>query len=710
MEPEEREEHLLRSVALRNARSILQARQRAEEDLVRTKEALERKTGELARSLAMLRATLESTTDAILVTDVDGRITDFNEKYTALWRLPGDVLEARDHRQVVAAIAGSVADPRAFRARVEEIYAEEPPETLDLLELADGRSIERHSRIQFLDQRVVGRVWSFRDVTERRRDEEARGRLAAIVESSDDAIVSKTLEGIIVTWNEGARRIFGYAAEEVVGKPVTILLPPDRLDEEKGIMERIFRGERVEQYETVRRRKDGTLFDVAITISPVKDSSGRTIGASKIARDITQRKRTEEALRGLAQEREGLLEVERTARREAERVSIVKDEFLANVSHELRTPLNAILGWSHLIISGQLGGTDLRQGLETIARNARTQAQLIEDLLDMSRIISGKLRLDLQLTDLARVVHGALDSVRPSAEARGVRLRPNVEAEAGPVTGDPTRLQQVVWNLLTNAVKFTPRGGTVDVLLKRVSSHLEITVQDSGQGIPADFLPYIFERFRQGDASSTRRQGGLGLGLSIVKHLVELHGGSVEARSPGEGQGATFVVRLPLAPVREDELGGAATGHPPGYEDVDLAGVQVLVVDDEADAREILRRMLARCHADVITAPGAAEGLRLVRLRKPDVLVSDIGMPEMDGHAFIREVRRLPAEEGGRTPAVALTAFARSEDRTRAILAGYQIHVAKPIEPQELVATVASLAGRMAGGGGVREKEPGPPA
>ena len=463
------------------------------------------------------------------------------------------------------------------------------------------------------------------------------------------------------------------------------------MDEEPEILARLRRGERIEHYETVRMRKDGSLLDVALSVSPVKDGNGKIIGASKIARDITERKRA-------AEEREELLDAERAARTEAERASLTKDEFLATLSHELRTPLSAILGWSQFLASGPMEDEEVKQGLETIERNARIQTQLIEDLLDMNRIVSGKVRLDVQRMDLASVVEAAVNSIQPAAEAKGIRLRKIIDPLAGPVAGDPSRLQQVVWNLLSNAVKFTPKGGKVEVLVERVNSHLEITVNDSGLGIKPEFLPHVFERFRQADASTTRQYGGLGLGLSIVKQLVELHGGSVRAKSAGEGFGATFIVSLPLAAVHGDEKREHPTSrNRPALEceDINLDELRVLVVDDEPDARELIKRVLLQCNAKVTTAPSAAEGLKILQAEKPDVLVSDIGMPGKDGYQFIREVRKLSASAGGRTPAIALTAFARSEDRTRAMLAGYQVHISKPIEPQELIATVGSLAGQI---------------
>jgi signal transduction histidine kinase/CheY-like chemotaxis protein len=431
---------------------------------------------------------------------------------------------------------------------------------------------------------------------------------------------------------------------------------------------------------------DGTHRWLAGQSQFVYDEDGQPLRMIGVNVDIAERRR-------IAEERERLLETERQARAEAERVNRLKDEFLATLSHELRTPLNAILGWAQILQRKERREQVLEQGLTVIERNARLQTRLIEDLLDMSRIISGKVRLDVQGVDLAAVAETAVGAVQPSADAKGIRLEKVIDPSAGPVSGDPGRLQQVLWNLLSNAIKFTPRGGRVQIVLRRVGSHLEVSVCDTGIGIPRDFLPHVFERFRQADASSTRMHGGLGLGLSIVKQLVELHGGSVRAESEGEGQGATLTVALPLALVKHDLRQEAPMAD---LELPSLTGIAVLVVDDEPDARDLLLRTLADSEADVVTASSAAEGVEAVRRQRPDVLLSDIGMPEADGYEFIRQVRAL-GEEYRRIPAVALTAFARSEDRRRSMLAGFQMHLSKPVEPAELVAVVASLAGRTAG-------------
>jgi PAS domain S-box-containing protein len=432
-----------------------------------------------------------------------------------------------------------------------------------------------------------------------------------------------------------------------------------------------------------------------VRADPATDASGNVVRWYGSCTDITDRKRAEE-------ERQVLLETERAARGEAERASRMKDEFLATLSHELRTPLNAILGWSTILANGTPTPEDLRDGLDTIQRNARAQTQIIEDLLDMSRIISGKVRLEVQRTDLAPILQAAVDTVKPAAEAKGVRLRSVLDPHAGPVSGDPNRLQQVFWNLLTNAVKFTPKGGQVQVLLERVNSHLEITVVDTGEGIRAEFLPHVFDRFRQADASTTRRHGGLGLGLAIVKQLVELHGGTVRVKSPGPGKGATFTVAMPLTVIHPElEADPRERRHPDAVgasnqtdDCVKLTGVKVLVVDDEPDARALVKRLLSDCEAEVRVAGSANEAIAAFKAQTPDVLISDIGMPGEDGYSLIRRVRALSSKAGGNVPAIALTAYARTDDRIRAIRSGFQTHVVKPVDPMELITVVASLAGR----------------
>jgi PAS domain S-box-containing protein len=423
-------------------------------------------------------------------------------------------------------------------------------------------------------------------------------------------------------------------------------------------------------------------------------------GLSVFFHDINERKHYEA-------ERTELLSREQQARAEAEVANRTKDEFLATLSHELRTPLNAILGWSRLITNSRIDEEERARGIETIQRNAQLQLQLIEDILDVSRIITGKYRLEVRATEVADVIESAVESVLPAAQARDIRLQRVLDSGHCLVSGDPARLQQVVWNLLTNAIKFTPKGGRVQIRLERVNSHVEIIVSDTGAGISADVLPHVFERFHQADSTSTRSHGGLGLGLAIVRHIVELHGGTAAATSLGLGQGTTFTIALPLMATRSDEL--ASTGkdervHPTAREDggpslvfdcpEELKGLQILVVDDDEDARRLIKTVLEQCGAVVVTAAGAKEGLEKLQRVRPNVLISDLGMPEEDGYSLIQQVRALSPENGGQTPAAALTAYARVEDRMRVLRSGFQIHLPKPIEPAELVAVVANLADR----------------
>jgi PAS domain S-box-containing protein len=372
--------------------------------------------------------------------------------------------------------------------------------------------------------------------------DELRSRLAAIVDSSDDAIVSKSLDGVILSWNRGAERIFGWTAAEAVGRHITFIIPTDRHDEETEVLARIRRGEMIDHYETVRVTRDGRMVDISLTVSPLRDGTGRIVGASKIARDISERRRIED-------ERQRLLVSEQQAREDAEASSRTKDQLLAIVSHELRTPLNSILGWARLIESGVLDETTRARGLEVIIRSASTQAQLVEDLLDLSRIVTGRMRLTLEECDLTTLVSDALDTVRPAADAKGLELVATLPPGPGPILGAPDRLRQVVWNLAMNAIKFTPQGGRIEVSIGRSDDSAVLVVADTGVGIDPRVLPHVFEQFRQEDSSSTRAHGGLGLGLALVKHLVELHGGQVCAQSPGKGRGATFTVTIPLAPA-----------------------------------------------------------------------------------------------------------------------------------------------------------------
>jgi PAS domain S-box-containing protein len=501
----------------------------------------------------------------------------------------------------------------------------------------------------------------------------------AIVDSSDDAIISKNLQSIVMSWNKSAERIFGYSAEEMVGQSIAKLFPPDRLEEEAQILARIQQGERVDHFETQRQGKDGKPIDVSLTISPIRNADGVIVGASKIARDVTEQKK---AQRRLSEALEALKNADR-----------MKGEFLATLSHELRTPLNAILGWVQ-ILREEGSVENFIHAVPIIERNVRIQSQLIEDLLDMSRIEMGKISLDIRQVDLPTVVGAAIETVRPAAKAKDIRLTSSFASMTGIVMGDKDRLQQIVWNLLNNAIKFTPKEGRVHAMIKRVNSHVEICVTDSGRGISEEFLGQVFDRFRQAEGGTTRRSGGLGLGLSIVKHLTELHGGNVRVTSDGLDQGATFIINLPLQAVRpepeeliDDERRASLDM---AAKKSDLTGIRVLIVDDEDDSIEIVGRILERKGAEVRTARSMVQALGEFVRFSPQVLITDIGMPEHDGYELLARLRELP---GGRSvPAVALTAMARNEDRIRALRAGFHLHIVKPVDFTELVAVVQNLA------------------
>ncbi|MGH7393278.1 MAG: PAS domain S-box protein, partial [Candidatus Rokuibacteriota bacterium] len=536
---------------------------------------------------------------------------------------------------------------------------------LAIEDVTERTGMERE-RATLLDREVAARA-------EAEAGQEAMRQLGAIVEGSEDAIVSKTLDGVIRSWNRGAERMFGYSADEAVGRPITVIVPPERLDEEVDLLTRVRRGEGV-HIETMRVRKDGVRLDISLTVSPIRDAAGRVVGASKIARDVTERKQIE-------RERAGLLAREQAVREEAEAATSAKDRFLAILSHELRTPLTAMLGWLRMLRTQKLDQAAAARALEVIERNAVLQVRLIEDLLDVSRIVAGSLRLEPRAVMVAQVVRASLAAMQPAADAKGVTLESALDDQAGPVRGDPARLQQIAWNLVSNAIKFTPSGGRVDVRLTRRDSAVELSVSDTGRGIAAEQLPQIFHRFGVAHTSS-QSQGGMGLGLAIVRHLVELHGGGVQAASAGPGQGATFTVTLPLTddrPAGGAEAGalavrGLASGRLPA-----LDGVRVLVVDDEADTRELLRAILAQCGAQVTVAATARAVLEALDRAPFDVLVSDVVMPGEDGYDLIRKIRARGAERGGQLPALAVTAYARIEDRAAAIAAGYQQHAAKPI-------------------------------
>jgi hypothetical protein len=637
---------------------------------------------------------LEAVTDyAIFMLDPNGYVLTWNSgaHFSRFYPLAAVQAGWPEHELFVAAEQGRFED-EGWRVRKDgsQFWANV---VITALPLQDGRP------------RGFAKVT--RDLTERKQQEEAIRRseehFRLLVEGvTDYAMFMLDPNGYVLTWNSGAQRIKGYQSDEIIGQHFSRFYPLAAV--QAGWPEHELHGAAEQgrfEDEGWRVRKDGSQFWANVVISALRDESGRLRGFAKLTRDLSERKRGD-ALHGERTQRDEILDAERNARIEAQHAARMKDEFLATLSHELRTPLSAILGWAQVLRrAGPGNADDLQRGVEAIERNARAQVVLIDELLDLSRIMAGRIRLDVQRVMLSDVIRGAVESAEPAAQSKGVRLETILDPLAGPVSGDPARLQQVVWNLLSNAIKFTPKPGRVQVLLERVNSYLELTVSDTGIGIPPDFLPYVFDRFSQRDSSAARRYGGLGLGLAIAKQLIELHGGRLQAKSAGEGRGASFIINLPLT-ILSAEAEAPHRFHPtrPSAPEAlpllpRLDAIRVLAVDDETDARDLLQRVLAQQGAIVITAGSAEEALRILEAVRFDVLLSDIGMPGMDGYQLMRRIRATETKEQ-HLPALALTAFARPEDRKNVILAGYQSHLAKPFDLAELVIVIAGLVGRTA--------------
>jgi PAS domain S-box-containing protein len=805
-------------------------------------------------TLRHLAKVVESSDDAIVSKDLNGIITSWNRAAERMFGYTAEEAVGQSIRMIIPAdrqaeedmVIGRIRSGKGvahFETIRQRKNGEQIPISLTVSPIYDEQGV------------VIGASKIARDLSDRQRADVAARRLAAVVESSDDAIITKNLDSIITSWNPAAERMFGYTAAEAIGKSIRMLIPDELQGEEDTVLAKIRAGESLDHYETIRQRKDGTRLSISLTVSPIRDDRGVIVGASKIARDVTERVRLTAAakesaaitekigevgavvastlqrdtivqkvtdtatelthaefgaffynvideksgetymlytlsgapkeafsafphprataifgptfrgegtvrlddvtkdprygqnapfhgmppghlpvcsylavpVKGVAGEVIGGLffghsqparftaEHQRVAEGiaawasvalenarlyvEAQEANRMKDEFLAVLSHELRTPLNAIVGYARLLRGGIISGDKAARGLETLERNATWLTQIVEDVLDVSRIVSGKIRLDVQPVQLPLIVDNAVATVQPAADAKGVRLQTIIDPRVGPVAGDPDRLQQVVWNLVTNAVKFTPKAGRVQVRLERVNSHVEIVVSDTGAGIREDFLPFVFERFRQGESGTTRKTGGLGLGLAIVRHIVEMHGGTVHAASAGVGQGSTFRVRLPLMivqPVAVDpRREHPRTERMPALTALgDLRGIRVLAIDDEADALTLLSVVLESAGAEVETLTSPIAGLERLEITQPDVLVVDLGMPEMDGFEFIARVRASANPAVRHIPAAALTAFARSEDRTKALRSGFELHLSKPVDPGELAASVATLVRR----------------
>ena len=502
---------------------------------------------------------------------------------------------------------------------------------------------------------------------------------------SKEAIAIVDPEGYYLQQNGAHFTLLGYADDDLKGKTPAIYLGEETF--QHILDELVATGDY--SGETVCRTKSGEERNIELSVFTMRSGLGEPLCYVSIKRDITARKKTEKAL-------DQLLIRERTARADAEKANRLKDEFLATLSHELRTPLNAVIGWSRILKTGRLDNESSGHAIEVIERNAWAQKQIIEDILDVSRVITGKLQLHLGPVNLVSVVNVALDAVRPALEAKDIRVETHYQESLKAIAGDVDRLQQVVWNLLSNASKFTPAGGVVGVRVCQNQTYVEIEVSDTGPGIAPEFLPHVFERFRQADGSTTRTHGGLGLGLAIVRHLVELHGGAIGAENRASGSGAVFTVKLPL-PSAELSLESMPSATPveENVTSVDLQDVRILVVDDELDALDLLTIDLVAHGAKVNGATSATEAFQLLESGQFDLLISDIGMQGMDGYSLIKQIRKREGEEGKHIPAIALTAYARTQDRVRAIEAGYNTHVAKPVEIRELVTVVKCLTGKI---------------
>jgi hypothetical protein len=673
---------------------------------------------------------LDASVDGILAFDRDCRYTAWNR---AMERISGkksaDVL-GRNAFEVFPFLKETGEDKCLYEALVgKSSVSENRPYTIPETG-REGFFKGFYSPLYDEHNQIAGGIAIVRDITERKRAEaeaeEVHQRLTFHVENSPLAVIEWDSDFRVSRWSESAERLFGWAPEEVIGKHVGDW--HFVFDEDVDAVEQVTNRQRLgAEFLGVQRNRnytrDGSVLYCEWYNSVLHNESGQLISVLSLVLDVTARKRAEE-------ERAELLVREREARKQAEEADRLKDEFLATLSHELRTPLTSVLGWATLLRRGEVEEPNIARAIETIERNARSQARLIDDLLDVSRIITGNLRLDLRPINLAPIVAAAIHALRPTAEAKNIQLKMEFDSQSCLVKGDPNRLRQVIWNLLMNAIKFTPRGGSVTVCLECVvqsqtsnvqrqtamrnpqseiressplplpadpSPYVRLTVTDTGEGIAESFLPFVFDRFRQAEGSISRKQGGLGLGLAVARHLVELHGGTIRAESRGPQQGSTFAIDLPLAgerrdPARQQERQREIERRGTVPSVARLDDIRVLVVEDDEDSRKLLGVMLTKQGAEVTSTSSSAEALNAFGQMLPDVVVSDIGMPEEDGYELIRKVRALPAERGGLTPAIALTGYATRKDRERALSAGYQMHLAKPVEPAELVAAIASLS------------------
>lgn len=624
---------------------------------------------ELAAERERLRITLASIGDAVISTDAKGRTVYLNAVAESLTGWTQAEALGRPLPEIFRIVNEKTRQPAenpALRALQEGVVVGLANHTVLIARDGTERPIDDSAAPMVDDSGVpMGTVLVFRDVTERRQAEEAQARLAAIVESSQDVIISKTLQGVIRTWNAAAERLFGYTAEEAIGRSITMIIPPDRLHEETEILSRISRGERVEHYETVRMAKDGRLIDISLMISPVRDAEGEIIGASKIARDITERKQADEALRKAV---EALQEADRR-----------KDEFLAVLAHELRNPLAPLRNGLQVMRLAAGDAALVANTREMMARQLSHMVRMIDDLLDVSRIRSNKMELRRSRVSLADVVSSAVETTRPALEAARHKLTVSLPPEPVLLDADLTRLAQVFGNLLHNSAKYTEPGGHIWLTATREGNVVSVAVRDTGIGIPAHALPSIFDLFSQVDRSLERSTGGLGIGLALAKGLVEMHGGTVEAASPGDrGQGSTFTVRLPAVPSRAERATTMAQAEP------DSSGTKqrILVVDDNVDSAASMAMMLELLGNEIRTAHDGLEAVALAEEFSPQVVLMDVGMPRLNGYEATRRIREQPW--GREMVIIALTGWGQDGDRAKSEEAGCSGHLVKPVELAEL--------------------------
>jgi PAS domain S-box-containing protein len=718
----------------------------------------------------LLMQLLDAGVEGLLAFDRDCRYTVWNKAMELVTGLSREEVLGRSAFDLFPFLKETGEDKCYYSALAgESSTSEKRPYTIPETS-REGFFKAYYSPLFNLQNEVVGGIAVVHDITERKRAEEAvqkaHQRLAFHVDNSPLAVIEWDSEFRVSRWSESAERLYGWKASEVSGKHVSDwhFVFDEDVDAVAQLTHRQRVGVELQGIQHNRNyTKDGSILYCEWYNSVLHDDSGKLVSVLSLVLDVTSRKLAEE-------ERGALLARERDLRKQAEQADRLKDEFLATLSHELRTPLTSILGWATLIRNGEVDqAQNLDRALEIIERNARSQARLIDDLLDVSRIITGNLQLDVRPLNVAPIVKAAIEALRPAAAAKGIQVQIHLDPESCLVSGDPNRLRQVVWNLLMNAIKFTPRSGKVDLNLECVETGARLTVRDNGDGIGAEFLPYVFHRFRQEEGSISRKAGGLGLGLAVVRHLVELHGGSVSAESPGPGRGSTFTVDLPLAadrrdaqtnfkresfvdgiqksdnqpvigrrsrdriqagievPLSGDDSDGRHGSFSPGKLEstgvalssengAQLAGISVLLVEDDDDSRNLLSLVLQRYGARVVPAASSSEALDFFVREPPSIVISDIGMAEEDGYELIRKLRSLPVQGSllaspailikdasltsqpaslpAPVPAIALTGYATVKDRDRALSAGYQMHLAKPIEPEDLVAAILSLIGK----------------